>query len=89
MFRAPFDPTHPQFSEDSKAALAIESGPIPLDAPKITYSADDDAAIDATVRNMGESPETVFLFFISSQLVLRGIRYLQQQRFFNFPSFLS
>lgn len=65
MLRAPLLPAHPQFSQDSKAAFA-EPGPVPFDAPKITYSAEDDAAIDANVRNMGE-PISGSLLFSSLQ----------------------
>lgn len=52
-FRAALPPAHPQFPEGSKAALT-EAGPVPIDAPKIEYSAEDDAAIDVNVRNMGK-----------------------------------
>lgn len=37
---------HPQFSKNSPAAVGNETGPIALDAPRIQYSAEDDAVID-------------------------------------------
>ncbi|KAJ7776368.1 alcohol oxidase-like protein [Mycena metata] len=48
-FRGVFSPGHPQFPEGSDAALG-ETSPVALDAPKIVYSAEDDKAIDAFVR---------------------------------------
>ncbi len=67
MLRAPLLPAHPQFGQDSKAAFA-EPGPVPFDAPKIIYSAEDDAAIDANVRNMGESFLLESFVLISSKV---------------------
>ncbi|KAF7348027.1 Alcohol oxidase [Mycena sanguinolenta] len=49
IFRGPFLPAHPKFAEDSAAALT-ETGPVPFDAPKLVYSADDDKAIDECSR---------------------------------------
>jgi len=37
---------HPQFPEGSKATTTGETSPVDVFAPKITYTADDDAAID-------------------------------------------
>ncbi|KAJ6477262.1 alcohol oxidase-like protein [Mycena vulgaris] len=48
-FRGALGPAHPQFSQDTPAALS-DVGPIPLEAPKIVYSAEDDKAIDTNVR---------------------------------------
>ncbi|KAJ6556731.1 GMC oxidoreductase-domain-containing protein [Mycena vulgaris] len=48
-FRGALGPAHPQFSQDSPAALT-DVGPAPLEAPKIVYSAEDDEAIDTNVR---------------------------------------
>ncbi|KAJ7210036.1 GMC oxidoreductase-domain-containing protein [Mycena pura] len=48
-FRGALVPGHPQFAPDSPAALT-ETGPVPLDAPKVVYSAEDDKAIDDYVR---------------------------------------
>ncbi|KAJ6556748.1 GMC oxidoreductase-domain-containing protein [Mycena vulgaris] len=42
-------PAHPKFAQDSPAALT-DVGPLPLEAPKIVYSAEDDEAIDTNVR---------------------------------------
>ncbi|KAJ7484679.1 GMC oxidoreductase-domain-containing protein [Mycena latifolia] len=48
-FRGALVPVHPEFAQDSPAALT-ETGPVPLDAPNIVYSAEDDKAIDAFLR---------------------------------------
>lgn len=51
-FRGALVPAHPQFAPDSPAALT-ETGPVPLDAPKVVYSKADDEAIEANIRNFG------------------------------------
>ncbi|KAK0432723.1 GMC oxidoreductase-domain-containing protein [Armillaria borealis] len=52
VYRGPLAPAHPQFAAGSAAAAALaENGPVALDAPKITYSKEDDEAISANVRN--------------------------------------
>ncbi|KAJ7136140.1 GMC oxidoreductase-domain-containing protein [Mycena epipterygia] len=48
-FRGAFAPAHPQFAEDGSAALK-ETSPVPIDAPNIIYSAEDDKALDAYLR---------------------------------------
>ncbi len=60
-FRGALVPAHPQFAADSPAAL-VETGPISLDAPKIVYSAEDDAAIDHNIRALSLSSS--FLSFV-------------------------
>ncbi|KAJ7187780.1 GMC oxidoreductase-domain-containing protein [Mycena filopes] len=50
VFRGALVPAHPQFAANSTAALT-ETGPVPLSAPNVVYSAEDDAAIDAYIRN--------------------------------------
>ncbi|KAJ6514115.1 GMC oxidoreductase-domain-containing protein [Mycena vulgaris] len=47
-------PAHPQFPKDSLAALT-ETGPIPIDSPRLVYSAEDDKAIDANIRQFVET----------------------------------
>ncbi|KAJ6477240.1 GMC oxidoreductase-domain-containing protein [Mycena vulgaris] len=47
-FRGALGPAHPEFSQESPAALT-DVGPVPLEAPKIVYSTEDDKAIDANV----------------------------------------
>ncbi|CAK5272213.1 unnamed protein product [Mycena citricolor] len=48
-FASALPPAGPQFGEGSNAAYT-EKGPVPIDAPKIVYSAEDDKAIDAYLR---------------------------------------
>ncbi|KAJ6590478.1 GMC oxidoreductase-domain-containing protein [Mycena vulgaris] len=50
-FRGALVPVHPQFAQDSPAAFT-ETSPVPLDAPKIVYSAEDDTAIDEAMRQL-------------------------------------
>ncbi len=55
VYRGPLAPAHPQFAAGSPAAAALaENGPVALDAPKITYSKEDDEVIEANIRNFGE-----------------------------------
>jgi len=46
---------HPAFSKNSPAAVGNETGPVPLDAPRIQYSAEDDAAIDEYHKQNAET----------------------------------
>ncbi|KAF9478334.1 alcohol oxidase [Pholiota conissans] len=46
---------HPQFSKNSAAAIGNETGPVPLDAPRIVYTAEDDAAIDEYHKQNAET----------------------------------
>ncbi|KAJ6463036.1 GMC oxidoreductase-domain-containing protein [Mycena vitilis] len=48
-FRGAFVPAHPQFAENSPAAL-VENNTVSMNAPKVVYSAEDDAAIDMYLR---------------------------------------
>ncbi|KAJ7698865.1 GMC oxidoreductase-domain-containing protein [Mycena metata] len=50
-FRGVFPPGHPQFPEGSAAAVD-ETASVPLDAPNIVFSAEDDKAIDAYLRQV-------------------------------------
>ncbi|KAJ7039912.1 GMC oxidoreductase-domain-containing protein [Mycena alexandri] len=50
-FRGVFFAGHPQFPEGSAAAVD-ETAPVSLDAPKIVFSAEDDKAIDAYLRQV-------------------------------------
>ncbi|KAK0201034.1 GMC oxidoreductase-domain-containing protein [Desarmillaria ectypa] len=52
VYRGPLAPAHPQFAAGGPAAAALaENGPVALDAPKITYSKEDDEAIAVNARN--------------------------------------
>ncbi|KAJ7143342.1 GMC oxidoreductase-domain-containing protein [Mycena crocata] len=53
-FAGAFLPAHPQFASDSPASLT-ETGPVPFDDPKVVYSAEDDKAIDANLRQFVET----------------------------------
>ncbi|KAJ6532029.1 GMC oxidoreductase-domain-containing protein [Mycena capillaripes] len=45
-YRGEFAPDHPQFAAGSPAACVQANGPVPISAPDIVYSAEDDEAID-------------------------------------------
>ena len=44
---------HPSFPPGSAAAIVEHGTPTALDAPDISYSAEDDHAIEEYVRNVG------------------------------------
>ncbi|KAF8904323.1 alcohol oxidase-like protein [Mucidula mucida] len=69
-FRGALVPAHPQFAADSPAAL-VETGPISLDAPKIVYSAEDDAAIDHNIRALSLSSS--FLSFVLGTCAMKPL----------------
>ncbi|KAJ7455244.1 GMC oxidoreductase-domain-containing protein [Mycena galericulata] len=46
LYRGEFPPEHPRFSVGSAAACGEAKGPVPISAPDIVYSAEDDEAID-------------------------------------------
>jgi hypothetical protein len=55
IYRGEYIPGHPAFQEGSTASgKDAASGPVPVDAPDIVYSVEDDAAINEYVRNFGE-----------------------------------
>lgn len=54
VFRGALTPAHPAFASGSDATLN-ETEPVALTAPKIVYSAADDAAIDDNIKNLGTS----------------------------------
>ncbi|KAJ6512998.1 GMC oxidoreductase-domain-containing protein [Mycena sanguinolenta] len=45
-YRGEFPPEHPNFAAGSAAACGPADGPVPISAPDIVYSAEDDEAID-------------------------------------------
>ena len=49
-YRGGLDVAHPPFPEGSQAACKIADGPVPISAPKIHYTPEDDQIIDAFHR---------------------------------------
>ncbi|KAF7312458.1 GMC-OxRdtase-N domain-containing protein [Mycena indigotica] len=45
-YRGEFAPDHPAFPEGSEAKCGRQDGPVPINAPDIAYTAEDDKAID-------------------------------------------
>ena len=53
-FRGEPAPLHPAFAPDSAAAVVEHAeGPVPLDAPRINYSEEDERALEAYARATG------------------------------------
>ncbi|KAI0065693.1 alcohol oxidase-like protein [Artomyces pyxidatus] len=53
LFRGEYAPLHPRFATDSPAAIVERAeGPVPVDAPRIVYSAADEAEIERYTREM-------------------------------------
>ncbi|KAL4253793.1 GMC oxidoreductase family protein [Abortiporus biennis] len=50
-FRGEYVPGHPNFPSNSQAKAAIASGPVPISSPDLTYSSDDDKAIETWIRS--------------------------------------
>ena len=47
---------HPAFAADSPARCQEGIKAVPVDAPRLPYSAEDDKALDAYLRKFGMSP---------------------------------
>jgi len=45
-FRGELEAGHPQFPAGSAAAIGVDTKPVPIDAPRIAYTEEDDKAID-------------------------------------------
>ncbi|KAH8648627.1 alcohol oxidase-like protein [Xylariales sp. PMI_506] len=54
-YRGEWAPWHPPFPADSNAACGPADGPVPKSAPRIEYSAEDDAVIDQWLRDKIDS----------------------------------
>lgn len=51
-YRGEVASTHPAFAASSKAAAGARSGPVPVGAPDIEYTAEDEAALEAYIRRV-------------------------------------
>lgn len=54
MYRGEFVPEHPKFPEGSEAVAKLADGPVPMNAPKIKYTKEDDKAIEEYVKQYSE-----------------------------------
>jgi hypothetical protein len=52
-YRGEFKPGHPRYPEGSQAATNASTGPVDVSSPDITYSTEDDEAIDTYHRENG------------------------------------
>lgn len=50
-----FVPGHPEFPEGSEATVHTSAKPVPVGAPRIKYTAEDDKALEAGIRKLGQS----------------------------------
>ena len=53
-YRGELEGSHPSFPEGSAASLSKDAVPVPMDAPKLSYSKEDDEAIDDYHRRTGK-----------------------------------
>lgn len=53
VYRGPVPAAHPPFPEGSDAITTTEKSPVDISAPNITYTSEDDAAIDDYHRQSG------------------------------------
>ena len=71
VYRGAVPQSHPTFPAGSKAVTTTETAPVEITAPKITYTVEDDAAIDDYHRRTGvhfdlPSPRTTGLINTNS-----------------------
>ena len=52
-YRGEYPGRQPAFARDSPAAVNEDPSPVPIDAPDIQYTKEDDAAIRAFIRKTG------------------------------------
>ena len=68
VYRGVVQQLHPKFPDKSEAITNTETRPVDMSAPKITYDADDDAAIDDYHRLNGLS--SLFCGLLNIWLIL-------------------
>lgn len=59
LYRGEVQQGHPKFAPDSDAACIPRDGPVPIDAPDIAYTAEDNEAIHDFLRNTSKSSITL------------------------------
>lgn len=53
-YRGEFKPNHPEFAQGSDAYIKdVEMGPVPIDAPPIVYTEEDNEAIRTAIKKFG------------------------------------
>lgn len=78
MYRGEFVSEHPKFPEGSEAVAKLADGPVPINAPKIKYTKEDDKAIEEYVKQYSESPiwKSSRYFSILTKIVLSSRHYM-------------
>ena len=52
-YEGEYTPNHPVFAETSEALCKSGVKPVPIDAPRIRYTAQDEKALEAYIRKFG------------------------------------
>ena len=71
VYRGAVPQAHPKFPEGSRASTTEEVAPVDLFAPRITYTGEDDAAIDEYHRRTGKPPPVIVQRGGGSDLLFR------------------
>lgn len=54
-YEGEYVPNHPVFAENSDALCKSGIKPVPADAPRLKYTAEDDKAVEDYIRKFGRS----------------------------------
>ena len=54
-FRGEYASGHPNFPVNSQVKASVADGPVSINAPDLTYTAEDDKAIEHWIRSSGEN----------------------------------
>ena len=65
-YEGEYIPGHPVFPNGSEAECKSDVKPVPIAAPRIRYTAEDDKALDDYLRKSGECPNDVLLASVSA-----------------------
>ncbi len=68
-YEGEYTPSHPVFDEASEALCKQDVKPVPVDAPRIKYTPDDDVALEDYLRKFGQ----FFCFAFYSLLTLQTV----------------
>ena len=65
-YEGEYTPNHPVFAADSDALCRQDIKPVPIDAPRLKYTAADDKAVEDYIRKFGEDIRFVLCFACTS-----------------------
>lgn len=52
-YEGEYTPNHPVFAETSEVVCKSDVKPVPIDAPKLKYTAEDDKVLEEYIRKFG------------------------------------